>query len=368
MRREILIEVLKIIFLSGTLGLFLIIFIYFSSKNPKNVFFVNYQSTNAIMLMSDSLDSIYLSKNDNFSLLENEINNFRSSLDFLDKYYNNEVNTHALKKLRILFERYLKNKESLNYNNYAKMQEYLRIIMKDNQKHISKIIADRESFSTKMVFLSCLVFILALLISVYFSEKLSHKIAQPIKKIAEILQNKKLLDQKLKFPVPETLEIKLLILELTDLWKRLSDSHKQNLKNLQMQRNELNAVLDAMEDGIFIVDLQGRIEHYNKIFAKILGALEQSLSFQPWHDVSLSSLAYVQLRNLLRKENFEESEFFATVDEIGRIFLVRRKIIFDEYKNRCGTIYILHDITNKFSINKFQELSLRLQEEQSKYE
>ena len=59
MRREILTEVLKIVFLSGALSLSLIISIYFSGKNPKSVFFINYQAINSILVMSDSWDSFF---------------------------------------------------------------------------------------------------------------------------------------------------------------------------------------------------------------------------------------------------------------------------------------------------------------------
>ena len=45
------------------------------------------------------------------------------------------------------------------------------------------------------------------------------------------MQSKPDLNHKLKFPPPETLEIKVLTIEFIELWKRLSDLHKKNLKN-----------------------------------------------------------------------------------------------------------------------------------------
>lgn len=368
MRREILTEVLKIVFLSGALSIFLLISIYFSGKNPKSVFFINYQSINSILVMSDSLDSLFLAKNHVIQLRKKEMDDFELSLQYLEKYNENSDETESIKKIRILFENYKSNDKNLGYQEYVKLRKLLRNLIHENQKINSKIIADRESFATKILILSCIIFLLALAISVYFSEKLSGRIAQPIKKISEILQHKPSLGQKLKFPQPENLEIKVLIIELNDLWKRLGDLNNKNIKNLSAQRNELDTVFDAMEDAIFILDHLGKIEHHNKVFAKIMGAKINHLNFQPWNDVSLSSLAYIQLRNLLQKENFEGSDFFATVDNVGCIYRVRKRIIYDGNKNRCGTIYILHEITNTLSHEKFSELSLKLQESQSKYE
>jgi PAS domain S-box-containing protein len=368
MRREILIEVLKIVFLSGALSLSLIISIYFSGKNPKSAFFINFQSINSILVMSDSLDSLFLAKNHLIQLRKKETDDFEMSLQYLEKYNENNAESDSLKKIRVLFENYKSNDKNLGYSEYIKLRELLRNLIKENQKVNSKIIIDRESFATKILILSCIIFLLALSISVYFSEKLSGRIAQPIKKISEILQHKPSLGQKLKFPQPENLEIKILIIELNDLWKRLGDLNNTNVKNLSAQRNELDTVFDTMEDAIFILDHLGKIEHHNKVFSRIMGAKNHHLNFQPWNDVSLSSLAYIQLRNLLRKENFEEADFFANVDGVSRIYHVRKRIIYDGNKNRCGTIYILHEVTNTLSSEKFSEISLKLQEYQSKYE
>ncbi|APJ03739.1 PAS domain S-box protein [Silvanigrella aquatica] len=368
MRREILTEILKIVFLSGALSLLLIISIYLSGKNPKSVFSNNYQSINSILVMSDSLDSLFLARNHLIELKKKEMEDFQSALDYLEKYNENPIEIDLLKKIKVLFESYKLNDKNLIYSEYVKMRELLKKLVEENQKSNAKIIADRESLTTKILILSCILFCFALFLSVYFSEKLSSRIAQPIKKIAEILQHKPSLGQKLKFPQPENLEIKILLIELNDLWKRLSDLHNANMKNLNAQRNELDAVFDAMEDAIFILDHLGKIEHHNKVFAKVMGAKANHLNFQAWNDVSLSSLSYIQLRNLLRKESFEETQFYAVVDQVGCLFQVRKKIIYDNNKNKCGTIYILHDITNTLSPEHFSELSLKLQEAQSKYE
>lgn len=368
MRREILAEVLKIIFLSGTLALFLIVSIYFSGKSPKIVFFINYKSMNSILAISDSCDSFFLAKNHLIRLRKKEVEDFELSLTYLENYFNNNDTIQSLQKIRELFENYKLNNKNFEYTEYIKMRAYLRILIKENQKINSKIIEDRESFATKVLILSCIVFLLSFLISVYFSEKLSGKIAQPIKKISEILQNQPILGKKLKFPQPENLEIKNLIIELNDFWKRLGELNDTNVKNLNAQRNELNTIFDTMDDAIFVLDHLGRIAHYNKVFSSIMGAKKQYLNFQYWNDVSLSSLSYIQLRNLLRNENFEEVDFFATVENIGRIYRVRKRIIYDANHCRCGIIYILHEITNTLSPEKFSEMSLKLQEYQSKYE
>jgi PAS domain S-box-containing protein len=157
-----------------------------------------------------------------------------------------------------------------------------------------------------------------------------------------------------------------LILELNELWKRLSEIHNNNVKSLNAQRNEFDVVLDTIEDPIVVLDHLGKIEHHNKYFANLVGAKGHSLNFQAWNDVSLSSLTYLHLRNLLRIENMEETLFWTAVDHSDKIFRLRKRYIFDSNKKRCGTIFILHDITHSFSSEKFKEITLKLKDSQSK--
>ncbi|MBX9840113.1 MAG: hypothetical protein K2X69_17575, partial [Silvanigrellaceae bacterium] len=329
MRREILFQVLKIVFLSSALSLFLILSIYFSAKNPKNTLLFNYQSINSLLLMLDNLDSLFLAQNNLIQLRKKEVENFEENLAHLEK---EKDNLESLKKMREIFEKYKNNKRKMDYNEYFTMRSILKERIQNYQNKTSKIIADRESFTTKVLILSVIIFLISLSISIYFSEKISGKIAYPIKKISEVLQNKPSFGQKLKFPLPENLEIKNLILELNELWKRLSEIHNNNVKSLNAQRNEFDVVLDTIEDPIVVLDHLGKIEHHNKYFANLVGAKGHSLNFQAWNDVSLSSLTYLHLRNLLRIENMEETLFWTAVDHSDKIFRLRKRYIFDSNK------------------------------------
>ena len=363
MRREILFQVLKIVFLSSALSLFLILSIYFSAKNPKNTLIFNYQSINSLLIMSDNLDSLFLAQNNLIQLRKKEVESFE---DNLVKLENEKVNIDSFKKIRELFEKYKNNEKKMGYNEYFILRSLLKEQIQNYQEKTSKIIVDRESFTTKVLILSVIIFLISLIVSVYYSEKISGKIAYPIKKISEVLQNKPSFGQKLKFPLPENLEIKNLIIELNELWKRLSEINNNNVKSLNAQRNEFDVVLDTIEDPIVVLDHLGKIEHHNKFFANLVGAKPNSLNFQAWNDVSLSSLSYLQLRNLLRNENMEESLFWAVLDNSDKIFRLRKRYIFDSNKKRCGTIFILHDITYSFPLEKFKEMSLKLKESQTK--
>lgn len=363
MRREILFEVLKIVFLSSALSLFLIISIYFSGKNPKNAFYINYKSMNYLLIMSDNWDSIFLAKNHFIEIKKKEIDDFENSLIYLEK---GSENIDSLKKIRTLFDKYKLMDKKVEYNEYIKIREILNKLIQNYQVLSEKIISDRESFATKILILSCFVFFISLIISIYFSEKISARIASPIKKISDILRNKPLLGQKLKFPQPENLEIKNLIFELNDLWKRLSEMNNLNLKSLTAQRNELDAVFDLIEDGVFILDHVGKIEHHNKVFANIIGVKSNHLNFQFWNDVSVSSLSYLQLRDHLRKENGDESLFWAFVDNADRIFSVKKQYIYDGNKNRSGTIHVLREMNRFLPAENFSEIVLKLKDSQSK--
>ncbi|WP_186644387.1 PAS domain-containing protein [Fluviispira vulneris] len=367
MRRGILREVLKIVFLFGFLGFILIIIIHFSSKNPKNLYLLNFKSTSSIVTMYENWDTLYTKRLNHSETTVEHVKNFQISLDFLQNYYSTNQSYIVLYEIKKIFSKYNNNENAIRVADYNKMKDLLRKIMLENQYKLSKFIVDRDSFSNKMVLLACFIFLVALLFSIYFSERLSSKIAFPIKKISEVLQCKPDLNHKLKFPEPETLEIKFLTIELISLWKRLSDLHKKNLKNLRIQRSAMNTVFDAMEDAVVVVDSYGKIEHYNKLFLSVIGAKDLSLLFQIWYDVSLSSQAYIHLRNLVRRENFEESNFWAIVDGNECIFRVRKRYFYDEDMSKSGFIIVLHNLNNRFSSMQFKETAIKLKSEQGSH-
>lgn len=352
LRRRVLGQIIKIIFLFGSLCLFLIIAIHMSEPDPKKLFVENHKLTSEVISMLEKLDFLnsntLLKTNEEKILLKKELLNSIQRVKKNNKSGSEQITIEQIEEL-------LKDQEKPD--SYVKMPKLLVHLIEQTQTNIEETLNHRISFSKRVAIGACVIFLIGLIISIHFSEKLSESIAQPLKKITEVLQNKTKLNEKLKFPQPTSLEIKVLILELNDLWKRLSELNSKNLKNLESQKREMGAIFSAMEDAAVVFDSQNRIQHYNQGFLEILGLHDDKLIYeQKWDDLSLMSEAYLELRDLLRKDNYEETLFNCQIKGSEKIYRARKKLITDSLHNKLGTALLLHDITEKLPPHRFTEI------------
>lgn len=365
LRRQILSQIIKIVFLFGCLGFSLIVFIHESVSDPKTLISKSHTSTNEVIKMLEAIDFLHAktiakSPREKTAL----INNFQSSLYWFKQSNKTFAEQITIRQIEDLWKK--QNLQELIGNNAAtilKQEDYITMrrllirLISETQTDVAETLNHQISFAKRMVLLACVIFLVGLGISIYFSEKLSRSIAQPLRKITETLQNQPKLHEKLKFPIPTSLEIKVLISELNDLWKRLAELNSKNLQNLESQKGEMEAIFSAMEDAALVIDSQGYVQYYNQGLLDILGLKDEHfIDGQKWDDLSLMSAAYLQLRQLTQKDNYEEVLFACVINEEDKIYRARQKTVCNSSQNRLGSILLLHDITKKLPSDKFREI------------
>jgi PAS domain S-box-containing protein len=345
LRRKILTQILKIIFIFFILAFALIFTVQFSIFNPDQRISASYQFIHTIDNMEDIVDSIYQNKltdkqRQNLMLdLDNKIIQVRSE----NKNTKYEEDTEKI--LQHLEN--IKTKKTLQKEEYLEFKKSLRKLSTLNKVVTIETIKNRFAIARGILFSACFIFMITLIVSIYLSEQFSSNIVQPLKKMTEVLQNNPQLNQKLKFPEPNSLELKILIMELSDLWERLRDAEQVHLKKLDAQRKDLEAILSSIKDAILVLDDEGIVRHMNKGFYEFLGASEQeSLLYWKWEDLPLSTKAYLDLRETTRPDDFKESVLIQNKNDKIHYFLVRKNKILDESGNATGFIVVLHNINS----------------------
>ena len=357
LRRQVLRQIIKIVLLFACLGFSLIVIIHESVSDPKILINQNHQITNEVISMLESLDflhskAIVKAAPDRLKLH----NKFESSLEWFKKNSKVAEEQITIQQVEELWQKHNKDETVIAPNDYITMRQLLIRLIAENQTDVAQTLSHQISFAKRMAFLACIIFLIGLGISIYFSEKLSRSIAQPLRKITEVLQSQPKLHEKLKFPIPTSLEIKVLILELNDLWKRLGELNSKNIQNLESQKREMEAIFSAMEDAAVVIDSQNRVQYYNRGFLDILGLEDEKLILdQKWDDLSLMSDSYLQLRGLIRRENYDEILFTCIINEEDKIYRARKKTVLSSSQNKIGIILLLHDITKKLPFDKFRD-------------
>ncbi|WP_158997231.1 transcriptional regulator [Pigmentibacter ruber] len=336
MRRGIAIEVLKILLLSNLSSLILIFIVYFIGKNPKNYIALNTQNLQSLLYVSTQFDNIF-SSNSRYMFSKDELQKLNDSFYTLEKRNIENIKIIELKKI---INNYIKYQKMTN-KDYVFSREILNYLINNNYENMSKEILEKENFSTYILGLCCALFFISLFISIYYSERLSEKIATPIKKISEILKFKPDLGQKLKFPEAENVEMKTLILEFSELWNRLSDLNRFNIRNLRYKEWEINEIINFYSNGIFVLNHLNKVIYYNHILRKIIGAENYEIKGNNWYDLSISSNNYIIIRDLIRKGAFDKKETDLVFENIKKPYIIRKSEIKDQHGNLDFIIYEL---------------------------
>jgi two-component system phosphate regulon sensor histidine kinase PhoR len=133
--------------------------------------------------------------------------------------------------------------------------------------------------------------------------------------------------------------------EIAGNMKRMADEMRERIETITRQRNELDAVLNSMIEGVIAVDLEGRILNINgraaRLFhidpAKGAGMIIGELSRTP----RLAGFVALALRE---RDAFEE-DMAIRVGAEDRTLNLRSTSLLDSEGERIGTLLVIADVT-----------------------
>ncbi len=137
------------------------------------------------------------------------------------------------------------------------------------------------TFSATIVF-----FLIGLVMTLFRADSFALELAEPLKRIAEILRNKPKPGTKLKLPLANSLEVRILTQEIRSLWERVSEAEKHNLEHIMKQSQKLQAVLASIDDAVLVLEQDDIISHCNERMAELVGVKNRDLIIgRPWSDL-----------------------------------------------------------------------------------
>ena len=145
-----------------------------------------------------------------------------------------------------------------------------------------------------------------------------------------------------KLPLPDTEEMA----QVAETLNRMASELQQRIRTITLQRNELEAVLSSMTEGVFGVDRDERIIGMNPAAGEILGCdpgLSRGKTIQ--ETFRISSLQDFIERALASEEPLEEDVLIYVYGERQRALNVHGTPLRDESQNRTGILVVLHDVT-----------------------
>jgi two-component system phosphate regulon sensor histidine kinase PhoR len=133
--------------------------------------------------------------------------------------------------------------------------------------------------------------------------------------------------------------------ELADSFNRMNEEMQRMFSELGQQKEELNSIIHSLQEGLLVVDKQGKIIRANESFWRIVGSqpLEGKFYWQTMRNPQLAELlkrAGTEKRNFVEELPLGEKAFICSVTPLAE----REEIVF-----------IFHDITELKNIEKIKK-------------
>lgn len=344
LRKRIRSSILLMNSLYVLVGCLLMLSVYWASSVSPTILRQNYNSLAAINEMNVALLKFQLLQLADPVEAQHATQEFETALKFAQtnvSIFGESELLHQIEQHWQLIEK--ENAITKPQVDYFKNQ--LTQLTRMNEDTMFDLARENEHFGQTILGISLALLCLIAISSIFFVDWLSHKIASPIKALAERLKNNPNLTDKLLLPCADSAEMQILTEEMERLWSRLSQFASLNVGELDIQSKKLEAILQTVEDAIMVVDANNTIIHCNKGMLNILHLQGAKVQGIVWTDLPTGSFNFMRLRNFLRScpDNNAEIEFvFGTTK---RLFAFRRKEIIEKPHHVVGTVYLFHDIT-----------------------
>jgi two-component system phosphate regulon sensor histidine kinase PhoR len=193
-----------------------------------------------------------------------------------------------------------------------------------------------ETTELRMVMVGLLIAFFAALLSLLASRRISRPIEE-IKRCAECFAKG---DFHCPLPVSSIEEIG----GLSEAMKKMASDLSERLGVVMGQRNELEAVLSSMVEGVIAVDMQERVIRINDAGAKMFESTPTDMTGRAIQEVARNPVLQKFITKALTSEKALEKEILLYLDG-ERTLNAHASVLRDGAAQRTGAVVVLNDIT-----------------------
>jgi two-component system phosphate regulon sensor histidine kinase PhoR len=169
---------------------------------------------------------------------------------------------------------------------------------------------------------------------------ISHKISRPIEQMKETAQRFAAGRFELRVPIPKQSELADLAQALNEMARQLQD----RINTITRQRNEVEAILSSMIEGVLAVDVKGRIVSINKAAAKFLSTDPAQAKGRMVEDVVRNTEFQEFIQDILNDEQPSQTDVVLSGRK-DRIVRLNGARLTDSHGDKSGAAVVLSDMT-----------------------
>jgi len=205
----------------------------------------------------------------------------------------------------------------------------------------SLFLKDIDNLLTKLNYHVARVSLGIVLIALLGAFLISNSVVRPIKNLTSAARKVASGD----FSVRVFLKTKDELRELADSFNRMNEEMQRMFSELGRQKEELNSIIHSLQEGLLVLDKQGRIIRANESFRRIAGSqpVEGKLYWE--------TLRNPQLAELLKKAGIEKRKFVKELTLGDKVFMCSVTPL----EGGEGIVSIFHDITEIKNIERIKK-------------
>ena len=210
-----------------------------------------------------------------------------------------------------------------------------------------------------------LVGIAVLIIGFITAHGIARRFGAPIEALAKAADNIGKGNFEVVLPLSSATEMNLLTRRFGIMAEALRQHQATNIDELLAGQQRLQAVLDSIDDGLLMIDQQGRLEHLNPVAQRQLGWDEGRLGQSLGEALQRPELDQ-QLQTVLRGGNLERLPEDLSVDIEGETRLLTYSLtpVSQPKGPILGAVMVLHDVTEQRAFERVRsEFVLRASHE-----
>ena len=194
---------------------------------------------------------------------------------------------------------------------------------------------------------------------------IARRFGQPIEALASAADQVGLGNFDVTLPVTSALEINQLTKRFGLMAAALREHQATNVDELLAGQQRLQAVLDSIDDGLLIIDRQGRLEHLNPVAQRQLGWDDSRAGSRLGEALQRPELDQ-QLHLILRGASLERvpEDLHLEIDKENRVLTYSLTPVCRSDGQILGAVMVLHDVTEQRAFERVRsEFVLRASHE-----
>jgi len=347
LRQKIFRSFLIMILLYTGFAICLMISVAISGRNSPKMLHENYDSIVAAARMKEAWNA--LDRPERFARGSGQAwsSQFERALIFEEGNITESGEKEIAESLRQHWDRNKSEVFPLPASEFLEMDRLLSDLVSVNEKKMFQTAQRNAHLSGLVMVGGGIYFLVSLTLALILADELSSRLSRALKSMAEALHRRAQNGKRPKLVEPDNLELLILTNEFDRLWDRVAGSEKLNVLEVVHENIKLESVLEAVDDGLLVIDMSGKVSQCNGCLLELIGLPMNQVRNHSWQDLPATGDNYLTLRALIREDMQDSQELELRLKDEARHFSARSRKIFGPRGTVLATLYLLQDMTAK---------------------